>query len=378
MPQKIDHSKAQDALNAYTSHGGERPAAESLGISRSSMRDRLANAKRYGLKPQTQVLAAPAAGPPPGYKLKGTSTLYGEDGQQKLQWVKTDAALEQLYAAQRAAVEELKKELPPLKPIKAPKQTADDLLTMYTITDAHVGALAWDKETGADWDLSIAESCIVNTVTAMIDAAPASAECVINQLGDYLHFDSLKPLTPEHGHILDADSRYQKIVVVAVRILRRCIEYAMKKHQRVHLKMKEGNHDPSGSVWLRVLFAQLYENNKRVTIDMSPNPYTIQEHGKTMLGFYHGHLVKKVNLGELFAAQFREAWGRCEFVYIHTGHLHNHEEQERRGCKLIQHATIAAPDAYAARNGWISKRQMVSMTYSKGTGEVARGIFVPR
>jgi hypothetical protein len=177
--------------------------------------------------------------------------------------------------------------------------------------------------------------------------------------------------------VLDADSRYQKVVEVAVRILRRIISHALTKFPTVHVEMKEGNHDPTGSVWLRVLFATLFEKNPRVTINMSPNPYTSYEHGKTMLGFYHGHLAKKINLGELFAAQFREMWGRCEFVYIHTGHLHNHEEIERRGCKTIQHPTLAAPDAYAARSGWISKRQAMSMTYSKTHGEIARGIFVP-
>jgi hypothetical protein len=110
---------------------------------------------------------------------------------------------------------------------------------------------------------------------------------------------------------------------------------------------------------------------------MSPNPYTVHQHGKTLLGFYHGHLAKLTSLGELFSAQFREQWGQCPYVYIHTGHKHHVKEEERSGCKIIQHPTLAAPDAYAARGGWLSKRQATSMTYSRTTGEVARGIFVP-
>ncbi len=315
---------------------------------------------------------------PEGYHVKGTSTLVDSDGTAKLQWIKTNIDAETLAKQQEAALQALCEKLKPIAPVKLATKKADaDLATLYTITDSHVGMLAWDKETGADWDLSIAERCLVTTLCSMIDAAPASGVGVVNQLGDFLHFDSLQPMTPTNHHILDADSRYQKMVVVAVRILRRVIEHALAKHPRVVVQMKEGNHDPAGSVWLRVLFAQLYENNPRVEVDMSPNPYTVFEHGKTLLGFHHGHLAKLTSLGELFAAQFRPQWGRCEYVYIHTGHKHHVKEEERSGCKIIQHPTLAAPDAYAARGGWLSKRQATSMTYHRERGEVARGIFIP-
>lgn len=369
----------QEALDAVTSHGTVTAAARVLGIPYSTLENRYKTAVARNFEPQCQALiVGDQAAPGPGMALKGTSTLYGEDGKAKLQWVKTSADQQRLEEAQRAALAAMCEEIKPLAAIRGPRHADKDLATLYTLTDSHIGALCWNKETGADWDLSIAESTLVETCVQMINAAPDSAVGIVNELGDFLHTDSLLPTTPTSHHVLDADSRYQKIVTVAVRVLRRVIEHALTKHAHVQVQLKEGNHDPSGSVWLRVMMAQLYENNPRVTIDMSPNPYTTFEHGKTLLGFYHGHLTKKANLGELFAAQFREQWGRCEFVYIHTGHLHNHEEQERRGCKLIQHATLAAPDAYAARGGWLSKRQVVSMTYSKQAGEVSRAVFIPK
>jgi hypothetical protein len=237
--------------------------------------------------------------------------------------------------------------------------------------------LAWDKETGADWDLGIAEDNLTGTLFQMIAAAPASQVGILNQLGDFLHFDSLSPMTPTSHHILDADSRYQKVVQVAVRILRRVISAMLEKHAKVHVEMKEGNHDPAGSVWLRVMFAELYKSNPRVSINLSPNPYTMLVHGTTLLGFYHGHLTKLAQLPILYAAQFPKEWGATEFRYIHTGHKHHVEEKEHPGIKVIQHPTLAAPDAYAARGGWLSKRQATSMTYHLTKGEVARGIFIP-
>lgn len=368
----------QQAVDAVEAHGSQRAAANVLGISRSALVDRLRLADKHGLTPKVQRIA-PSASPPDGYKLRGTSTLYNEEGKQVLQWVKTDAAIAQLQAMQRASLAAMCAEIKPVKKIPGPKVNVQnaDLVTLYTLTDCHVGMLAWDKETGADWDLKIAEDTLVGTFTRMIDAAPVSAVGIVNQLGDFLHFDSLSPMTPTNHHILDADSRYQKIVEVAVRVLRRVIEHALTKHPKVVVEMKEGNHDPAGSVWLRVMFAQLYAKNPRVSINMSPNPYTIYQHGRTLLGFYHGHLARKAQVPMLFAAQFSKEWGETDYRYVHLGHLHHVEEKEHPGVKIIQHPTIAAPDAYAARGGWLSKRQATSMTYHKLRGEVARGVFIP-
>jgi hypothetical protein len=371
--------KAQQALDLSIAHGSVSAGSRALGVPLATFRNRYETAIRMKLQPMVQpIVGGDAHAVPEGYKLKGTSTLVDADGNTRLQWIKTDASLERLHEMQRAALAEMCKEIKPLKTVKSPKKSLDsDLISVYTLTDCHIGMLAWDKETGSDWDLTIAENCLAGTLIRMIDAAPPSEDGLVNELGDFEHFDSLTPMTPTNHHVLDADSRFQKMIQVSTRILRRVIEHALTKHKRVFVQIKEGNHDPAASAWKRVMFSMLYADNPRVFIDMSPNPYTIHEHGKTLLGFYHGHLAKLPSLPQLFAAQFREAWGRCEYVYVHTGHKHHVEEKEYPGVKLIQHPTLAAPDAYAARGGWLSKRQATSMTYSRERGEVARGIFIP-
>ncbi len=368
-------SQAVDALAAY---GSQSAAARALGMNRKTFIGRLEQAVRRGIVTPECVAIQPNQGPPEGYKLKGTSTYYDKDGLVRGQWVKTNAAIEELQAMQKAVFEQMCSELKPLKKIAAPKRCDQDLLTLYTLTDCHVGMLAWDKETGADWDLAIAENTICEMFIRMIDAAPASAVGIVNQLGDFLHFDSLVPLTPTSHHVLDADSRYQKVVDAAVRILRRVIEHALTKHEKVQVYMIEGNHDPAGSVWLRVMFAHLYEKNQRVTVGLSPNPYEAYQHGLNLIGFHHGHLAKKEKLPLLFAAKFPQMWGATEFRVVHVGHLHNVVEQEHAGISVYQHPTVAAPDAYAARNGWLSKRQATSMTYDKNDGEIRRDTFIPR
>lgn len=316
---------------------------------------------------------------PDGMFVRSVSTLVdGQTGAVKQQWVKADKLKDDQFQAMIAACQRAAAEIIPTERVPAPYTVDADLCNLYTLTDSHVGMLAWDKEAGEDWDLKIAEQCLGDTLVQMIDAAPQAEVGIINQLGDWLHFDSLKPITPEHGHLLDADSRYQKVVVIAVRILRRVVDHALLRHNRVQVYMHEGNHDVSGSVWLRVLFSALYENNPRVTVEMSPLPYVAFQWGKTMLGFHHGHLSKPVSLPLLFAAMFSKIWGETTKRYIHSGHLHHVSEKEHPGVKTIQHPTLAAKDAYAARGGWLSERQAMSITYHKDRGEIARGIFIPK
>lgn len=372
---------AQQALDAATAHGSVKAGARISGVPYSTFRDRLDAAKRMELKPEVQRLLAAdeSAAAPDGFKLKGTSTYYNRYGVPTAQWVKTNADEIRLREMQEAAFRALCAELQPLKTIAAPasKRLLLDLLNLYTLTDCHVGMLAWQRETGEPWDLKIAEQCLTDIFMRMIAAAPDAETGIVNQLGDLIHFDSLTPETPTHRHILDADSRYQKVVEVAVRILRRIIEAALAKHKRVQVYMHEGNHDPAGSVWLRVMMAQLYEKNPRVTVEQSPSPYVVYQHGNTFLGFHHGHLSKPTSMPLLFASLFPQQWGGTGYRYIHCGHRHHVEEKEHPGIKVIQHPTLSAPDAYAARGGWLSKRQATSMTYHKTLGEIARGIFVP-
>jgi hypothetical protein len=145
----------------------------------------------------------------------------------------------------------------------------------------------------------------------------------------------------------------------------------------VEVLIAEGNHDLAGSVWLRQMFALLYEREPRVRVVDSELPYYVIRHGTTMLCWHHGHLKKFDQLPMLFAAQFAEDWGKTTKRYVHSGHLHHRHELESGGVTLVQHPTLAARDSYAARGGWISERQVTAITYSSRYGEVARNTVTP-
>jgi hypothetical protein len=334
-------------------------AADSLSISVSTYKSWLANNRSDGMI------------------VTGKSTLRNAAGETVMEWEKTSLDREKAAEAQRAAFEALAADLPRLAPVAAPGAVNGDLCNLYTFTDYHLGMLAQEEEGGANWDLKIAESCLIGSYAAMVAQSPAADTAVINLQGDLLHTDGMLPVTPAHGHILDADSRYSKIVKVAIRSIRQLVAMALERHRQVRLVIAEGNHDESGSIWLRMMFDALYENELRVSVDTSELPFYTFIWGNTFLGFHHGHKVKNEQLPLLFAAQFRKEWGRTSKAYLHCGHRHHADEKEYSGAIVIQHPTLAARDAYAARGGWIAERAAQSITYSKRFGQVGRVFVCP-
>lgn len=364
-------------LEAIDKCGSTREAAIALKINRRTLQRSMEmlriKAARSGYAPEYNMTHMTA----PGFRVKGTSTYYDESGTPKGQWVKTTEDAAQRDQAIRDAFAAMADDLPRLDPTPSPTVLNTQLATLYTLTDCHVGMLSWGRETGADWDLDIAEATLVGCFEQMIHAAPPATTGVVAQLGDFLHQDSIEAVTPTNRHLLDADGRFSKVVTVAVRVLRRIISMALTKHDKVIVIMAEGNHDITSSIWLRVMFRTLFENEPRVEVIDSELPYYVYQHGQTMLAFHHGHLKKNSDLPLLFAAQFPQVWGSTVKRYVHTGHRHHIEEKEHSGMLVVQHATLAARDAYAARGGWIAERQVKAITYHAQHGEVARNTIVP-
>lgn len=340
--------------------GNKAEAARQLGLSPSTFKDRLA-AEEAGRE----------------FVVTARSTLRNADGEVVMEWEKSSLDRQKAQEAQAAAYAALALKLPRIASTAPPRRSEGHLCTVYTLTDCHVGMLAWHREGGEDWDLTIAEDTLLGCFKHMIDTSPASELGIVNQLGDFLHWDGLEAVTPTSHHLLDADGRFEKVVQVAIRILRQVVAMALKKHARVHVILAEGNHDLASSVWLRLMFKALYESEPRITVDDSPLPYYSVEWGKTMLCFHHGHLKKNDQLPLLFATQFAESWGRTSKRYCHTGHRHHLEEREHSGMIVIQHPTLAARDAYAARGGWHAMRSATAVTYHRQFGEVGRSTASP-
>lgn len=315
-------------------------------------------------------------GTAPGYHMGKVTVQRNGDGTVERVWERQHpdrAALD----AFREVFDALTADMPHSAPVVPPEAVLADLCNLYTFTDYHLGCLAWHREGGADWDLGIAERTLASAMRAMIAQSPKAHTAVLNIQGDFLHTDGKLPLTPASKHVLDADTRFPKLRQAAIRVIRQMIGWALESHKAVHLIVAEGNHDEESAGWLADLFTVFYENEPRLTVNDSQLPFYVVEWGETMLGVHHGHKVKNEQLPLLFAAQFPQEWGRTKRREIHCGHRHHRDEKEYNGVTVIQHPTLAARDAYAARGGWIADRAAQAITYHRKFGQVGRVSICP-
>ncbi len=313
---------------------------------------------------------------PEGYRIKGVSNMV-ENALGKPMWVKTERDDIELQSCINEYINGLTESLPSLAAVPKPETYAPNLLNQYTITDYHLGMMAWHEETGKDWDIKIAESLFMKWFSAAANMAPPADYAILANIGDLVHFDGIEAVTPAHRNILDSDTRFAKLCRVAARCIVAAVELLLTKHKHVHVIMCDANHDPASEAWMRAWLPIVFKNEPRITIDQSPSSYNAYQFGKVGLFYHHGHKRKQSAVDSVFVRQFREIFGSTKYCYAHMGHLHNDKVIESNLMVIEQHRTLASADAFAAGGGWLSGRSAKVITYHKEYGEVARNTITP-
>ena len=314
----------------------------------------------------------------PGFGVNGESLLVDKDGNVIMRWIKTARDRDEMERLMQAACDAFTEEIPRAEPNNAVPLCNDDLMVMYPIADHHMGMLAHHHETGDNYNISIAEKLMDEYFDYAISVAPNASKGLLVLLGDFFHFDGLTPITPERGNVLDADTRYSKLVYVGIRSVRKAINKLLYKHKTIEIQIVTGNHDPSSMIFLRAALAAVYENEPRIYVDVSPRYLHAVRFGHVLIGICHGDKMRKPDVRlSCLARDFKRDFGECDFVYSISGHLHSHSITETNlGVDEI-FGKMAASDAYAAAGGWRSYRYTSTVVYHKKFGEISRSHFRP-
>ncbi len=348
--------------------GGARALGIDAGQASKMMLSVRGRAARAGYSPEHDMIRTV----PEGFHVRGTSTLYDGDGKPRLQWVKSSIDHERQAQMMRETIDAMAADLPRLPAARGPEYANGDLMAVYPLGDPHIGMLSWAQETGIDWDLAIAEAAFRGVFDRLVKTAPHCENAVIVNLGDYFHYDNMEGTTSRSKHSLDTDGRYAKMVQVGVRILRQMISSALEHHRHVRVINATGNHDDTGSLFLSVCLANIYENEPRVTIDQAPAPFHYVQHGRTMFGVHHGHTCKPGQLPGVMAADQPIMWGDTVHRYWYTGHIHHETKKEFPGVVQESFRTVAGRDAYASWGGYRAGQDSKCIVLHKLHGEVER------
>jgi hypothetical protein len=396
----LSDDELQGTVEAFEAHGKrQRATARALGIDKTTLSNRLLRAAQRGLfgtKPvlpgfeikrttaekdadgnivKEFVTQVPERGDkfelPPGHIIKGVSAYTDPDGNVQAQWIKTrqDAATPHLVAA---LTETFKKYKGRARLAPRPRRVDHDLLSVYPIADQHNGLLAWGRETGEDYDITIAANRLRGCMGQLVAQAMPSRRAIVLNLGDWQHTDDQRNMTPRSGNLLDVDSRYFKILTAGVQLMIDCIELALQRHQSVLVRNIPGNHDPHASIALTVALKAFFSRNKRVTVDDDPSEFFFHRFGATLIGAHHGHRAEPDKLAMAMAVLRRAEWGATKFHYFYLGHIHHENAKEIGDVRVESFQTLAAKDAHSAANAYVSGQSLSCISLHRREGEIGR------
>lgn len=371
LKEYAETDRQREIIDLVIQHGSGRAAARALNIRASGVNDVIfrvrARASRSGHAPGHFV-----SGVAPGYAMGKVTVQRGADGAVERTWERQSPEREGLLAAMQAHIDGARDEIARESPLEAPQGCDADLLTIYPVGDPHAGLYSWKEETGVHFDLPEFERINKAAIDRLVASTPKSAIAIFNDKGDSTHADNSKNRTPRSGHELDVHGRHGEVVRVSIRVKRYQINRLLEKHEKVIVRVDPGNHDPESALHLALVLEALYENEPRVEVVTSPNPYWYYLFGSNLIGTCHGDGAKGKDLPGVMAQDAREWWGKSQYAVWFVGHVHHKDIKEYTGCTVEYMRTLAAPDHYSHAAGYRSRRTLEAVTLHKDDAEVER------
>lgn len=387
----LSRELAEQAVAALdAAMGNQTNAAAALGVARGTFQNRLKAAARYGLMGPikaregfsivqiterlpdgTSVVTKPEFDEPTapeGMTENGRSVYVPGKGWFKYGKEVSDGALAD---AVTRALETFK----PHKSRKPRGHRRADTVSFYPLADFHVGLLAWENETGESYDTNIARTVILEAMSEIIQSTLPSEKAVVLGLGDLLHFDGFEAKTERSGNVLDTDSRYPKVLEVAVEIVMQIIEMALERHTEVDVQIMQGNHDNRAAIAVSLALYFAYRGNNRVKIDNKPAYQWYERYGKVMIGATHGDKTKMDQMPLLMAVDRPEDWAASTRRRVFTGHIHHERLREIGGVIVESLRSPVAKDAYHSFAGYRAGRSVYSYTFWTDGSRMAKMEF---
>ena len=363
--------RQREFLDAINEYGSVAKASRAVGTSPARIHETLkaikVRAAAKGYDP-ARDLTRPVGD---SQLLAGASTLYGEDGQIRLQWVKSmpekEAAIrDKLKDYAEALTAEMTQFVPhESQPVLC---NDSDLLSAIFMGDAHVGQYSHAPETRqADFDTNLATSQIRDAVDYLINKAPAAETGMFVDVGDALHADSAHNATFA-GTALDVDTRYHNTFYRLAEVMKYTVIRMLQKFPKVVVIVARGNHNDSSAIAIQVLLSFYFENEPRVTILPTQGYFHYVQFGKWLIAVHHGDKVKTNDLPGILARDLPKAWGETTHRMWALGHIHHQTTKEMAGCIIRTFGTLAPPDGWHSSKGYGSERVMEMLTFKREGG----------
>lgn len=359
-------------LDAHIQYGSGGEAAKALGVNKSTINRAMVRLKGraalQGFSPEHGMVHTV----PKPFIVKGVSTYHKDTNQ----WVKSVVREQQFLDLIREVAAGFLEEVGPLDVAAAPLDFQSDVIPWVQIGDAHLGMLAHSNEIGENFDLKIAEQEICAAIGMLIDELPSCERMVINDLGDFTHYENFSGTTEASGHPLDCDTRFPKMIKVYSRVMQFIVAKALTKARHVDVIVNQGNHSRTNDIWMAELLRVAYGHTGRVHVLNNDSLFIAYRMGNTLVMTHHSDKCKPSQLCHVMTNDFRKDYGETEFHYVDIGHVHHGMVlKEHPGIFVESFNHLAALDRWAHDSGYRNRKSITVILRSKTYGEVGRRVL---
>jgi hypothetical protein len=344
--------------------------------SRSTLRNADGEVDRFWTRESSQAVG-PTYQIPEGDEINSTASLIENgNGTEVVRWVrsrKNSVSTEALIAAIDGALAKHK----PAKLIKCKTRgkVNSNQATFYFIPDIH-HSLKYNKdETGHTYGLAESTQCITAATGRLVQNSPDTEDCVIVNLGDFVHvFNST--FRTRSGHILQADGSFHEIMVSACQLLIHCVELCLQKHPgRLWLYNVQGNHSPGSATFMLIESCkQYFRDNLRVHVVDTANSIQTFRAGNNFYVFYHGDCgLNPQKLYNIVSSRYPKDFAECINTNVHIliGHIHSERLVAiANGARVERLGSPVKPDKFSADGFAGGQRYLTSVTADYEDGEV--------
>jgi len=248
-----------------------------------------------------------------------------------------------------------------------------------SLPDLHIGKLAWEDESGENYDTKIAIQRYNESVEKLLSHVAHykdEIEEILLPVGnDLFNIDNMLNKTTA-GTDQRVDSRWQQMFQKAKDLLIENIN-KLSAIAPVKVMMVSGNHDYQTVYYLGCVLQAYYHKSTNVTINNDATQRKYHVYGINLIGFTHGNEEKHQELGLIMATEKPDLWAKTKCRQMHLGHFHSRKTtkyldvQEFQGFTVRILPSLSGTDDWHNRKGYMSMKSAIAFLYAKDNGLVA-------
>lgn len=245
-----------------------------------------------------------------------------------------------------------------------PLGAEDETLLELTIPDLHYGKLAWDKETGKNYDNEIAASLYLQATRQLWHKASVFPVTKILLVvgSDFFNVNGAANATAA-GTPQSEDGRWPKTFRRGVALIKEQIEFLRSKVASVDVLVIRGNHDAERMYMAGEVLRAIYDSTVDVKVTNDPIKRQYFQWGTVLLGMTHGDGLKHDKLPLLMAGEAPEMWSKTTHREWHVGHFHSKKETqyhvgtEHSAVRVRILPSLTTADDWHYTNGYVGAKQ---------------------